>query len=216
MVWIIFHPKTFESVKRFGNESFLRSLWVVVQALQIMRPEMCLVPAVTSLNMHGFDFLVKIRWQLGGGFTKYCIQLKLKRVSLSIFLYNTLRIEKHYVDKNQSMTPTLTEPKSVLFENYTYQQCRPRSFQHATGTPATHRCWIQHTAHKPHLPPNPSDCPWAAIGQSMWCHAKVDFRARSSHWCHRSRQHSFVGFGKNLPRHLRVSEIPFWTEWTEW
>ncbi len=50
IVWIIVRLKTFESAKRFMHESFLRFLRKEVR-LQMLRPEILLVPAVTSLNV---------------------------------------------------------------------------------------------------------------------------------------------------------------------
>ncbi len=59
MVWIIFHSKMFESETRFMHESLFRLLRVGV-CLQMLRPEMWLVPSVAPQKLDGYDALVKI------------------------------------------------------------------------------------------------------------------------------------------------------------
>ncbi len=93
MVWIIFHPKTYESEKRFMHESFLSFLRAGV--------------AVTSLNMDGFNVFVKIPWQVFFAVFSACklgIQLKLSCVIFSVSFFIMLPINQHSVDKNQYLT----------------------------------------------------------------------------------------------------------------
>ena len=54
MVWTSFHPKTFESEKGFLHA------FQGLTAKCCGQGEMQLVPAVTLLNVDGFDILVKI------------------------------------------------------------------------------------------------------------------------------------------------------------
>ncbi len=79
MVWKVFHPKTFESQKRFMHEPYLRFVRVGVGS-RMLRPEIKLVPAVTSLNIDGFVAVFSA--------SRHCIQLKLSRVFCCIFLLN--------------------------------------------------------------------------------------------------------------------------------
>ncbi len=61
-IMVLVSPKKIKSEKRFMHASFLRILRVGVRT-RMLRPEMWLVPAVTSLNVDEFDVLVKIPWQ---------------------------------------------------------------------------------------------------------------------------------------------------------
>ncbi len=92
-----FPPKQFEPEKRFRFFRFLR----VGVCSRMLRPEMWLLLAVTSVNMSGFDILVKILWQFLGvlSASRHCIQLKLSQVTFVASFLIILPLNQNYVDK---------------------------------------------------------------------------------------------------------------------
>ncbi len=75
------------------HESFLRFLRGGIDSW-MLRLEMRLIPAVTALNVDGFDILVKTMW----------LKLKLSHVTFIVSLVIIWPINQHYIGKNQSMT----------------------------------------------------------------------------------------------------------------
>ncbi len=84
------------------HEAFLTFLRVGV-CLQTWL-KMQLVSAVTSLNMDGFDVLVKMKWQFFAVFSasSRCIQRYLSHVTFIVSFVIILLINQHYFDKIQS------------------------------------------------------------------------------------------------------------------
>ncbi len=74
----------------FMHESFLKieepQIWVGVRS-RMLRPEMQLVPAVTSLNVDGFvDMKLLCQYLALSSASRHCIQLKLSLVTLYLSL----------------------------------------------------------------------------------------------------------------------------------
>ncbi len=102
------------------HESFLRFLRVGVR-LQMLRPEMWLVPAVASPNED--DVLVKVLGEVFAIFpaSRHCIQLKLSHVTFIVSLLIIWPINQHHVNKNQSMPLSLNLLKIVVVLNVSLQ-----------------------------------------------------------------------------------------------
>ena len=121
VVWIIVHPKTFESKKWFIHNTEIGSQistgWVRLLMLQPYVHCMPSVPAVTSLNVDGFDILVKILWKFCAVFSasRHCIfswNFYVTLVVLSFFIINlSLKKISSSIDKNQSMTLPLNQSR---------------------------------------------------------------------------------------------------------
>ncbi len=82
----LFCLKTFELEKQFMHESFLRFLRVGVR-LRMLRLEMRWVPAVTLLNVDGFNVLDENTVTVYAGFStsRDCIQLNILHVTFIVF-----------------------------------------------------------------------------------------------------------------------------------
>ena len=94
------------------THAWIWDLWGFVSDRDCCRPEMRFVPAVTSLNVDGFNVCVVVPWQLFAVFSasRHFIQLKLPCVTFMVPFFITLPIVKDTCNHNNK---SMTLPKKV-------------------------------------------------------------------------------------------------------